>query len=153
MNKTDPVMDSGYTPTLDEIGNYIGGAAGNRWHELNQYLEKTFNVKPKTSYSICSGKPGWNFKYQKSGKALCTLYPEKDRFIVLVVVTLALIENLEKTGYADPFIWEIIEEAKPFNKTKWLMIPVEDQSGLESIIELLHLKMAKSKKVDIKAAP
>jgi hypothetical protein len=71
-----------------------------------------------------------------------TLYPEKGRFIVLIVVTLALIEDLERTGYADPFIWEIIEEAKPLNKTKWLMIPVEDQPGFESVIELLHQKMA-----------
>ncbi len=142
MNNYDPVMDRGHMPTLDEIGNYIGGAAEKRWIELNQYLDKNFKVKQKTSYSTCSGKPGWNFKYQKSGKALCTLYPEKGRFIVLIVVTLALIEYLENTGYADPFIWELIEEAKPFNKTKWLMIPVEDQPGLESIIELLHLKMA-----------
>ena len=142
MNNNDPVMDSDHMPTLDEIGNYIDGAAEKRWLELNQHLDNNFKVKQKTSYSTCSGKPGWNFKYQKSGKALCTLYPEKGRFIVLIVVTLALIEDLEKTGYADPFIWEIIEEAKPFNKTKWLMIPVEDQPGLESVIELLHLKMA-----------
>lgn len=145
MNKNNPLMDSGHTPTLGEIGNYIGGAAEERWHEINQYLEKTFKVKPKTTYSTCTGKPGWNYKYQKSGKALCTLYPEKNRFTVLVVVTLAFIEDLNESGYANPFIWGLIEEAKPFDKTKWLMIPVEDQAGLESVIELLHLKMAKSK--------
>ncbi len=66
-----------------------------------------------------------------------------NRFTVLVVVTLAFIEDLNESGYANPFIWDFIEEAKPFNKTKWLMIPVEDQAGLESVIELLHLKMAK----------
>ena len=141
MNNNDPVMDSGHMPTLYEIGNYIGGGAEKRWLELNQYLDKNFKVKQKTSYSTCSGKPGWNFKYQKSGKALCTPYPERGRFIVLIVVTLALIENLNLSGYANPFIWNIIEEAKPFNKTKWLMIPVEDQTELESVIELLHLKV------------
>jgi hypothetical protein len=73
MNNNDPIMDSGHMPTLDEIGNYIGGAAEKRWLELNQHLDKNFKVKQKTSYSTCSGKPGWNFKYQKSGKALCTL--------------------------------------------------------------------------------
>ena len=143
MSSINLVMDNSHMPSLDEIGNYIGGAAEKRWLELNQHLEKTFNIQPKISYSTCSGKPGWNFKYQKSGKALCTLYPEKGRFIVLIVVTLALIETLEKTGYADPFIWKIIEEAKPFNKTKWLMVSVEDQFGLESVIKLLHLKIEK----------
>jgi len=51
MNKNDPVMDSSHTPTLDEIGNYISGAAEKRWHELNQYLEENYNVKPKKYYS------------------------------------------------------------------------------------------------------
>ncbi len=51
MNKSNPLMDSGHTPTLDVIGNYIGGAAEERWHEVNQYLEETFKIKPKTTYS------------------------------------------------------------------------------------------------------
>jgi len=37
VNKKNPVMDSDHAPTIDEIRNYIGGAAGKRWHELNQY--------------------------------------------------------------------------------------------------------------------
>jgi len=51
MNKDDLVMDSSHTPTLGEIGNYIGGAVENNWHEINQYIEKKFKAKPKVSYS------------------------------------------------------------------------------------------------------
>ncbi len=140
MSNADLILNSDHTPDLTEIGNHIGGAAQELWLELNHYIESNFKAKPKYAYSTCSGKPGWNLKYQKSGKALCTLYPEKGRFIVLVVVTLTLVENLHNSGYANPLIWEVIEEAKPFNKTKWLMIPVEDRAGLENIIELLNYK-------------
>ncbi len=140
MKTDDLIMNSNHSPTLTEINSYIGGTAGELWLELTDYLEDKFRVKPKSAYSACSGKPGWNIKYHKSGKALCTLYPENSKFIVLVVVTLTFVENLNNTGYSDPFVWEIIEEAKPFNKTKWLMIPVEDRAELESILELLHLK-------------
>lgn len=140
MNNEDLIIDSNQVPTVSETGSYIGGAAEALWLEINQYIENRYKIKPKIAYSACSGKPGWNFKYQKSGKALCTLYPEKNRFIVLVVVTLAFIESLNETGYANPFIWEIIEEARPFNKTKWLMIPVADRAGLESVLELISLK-------------
>jgi hypothetical protein len=140
MSNADLILNSDHTPDLTEIGRYLGGAAEELWLELNHYLEGNFKAKPKHAYSTCSGKPGWNLKYQKSGKALCTLYPEKGRFIVLVVVTLTLVENMHDSGYANPFIWDFIEEAKPFNKTKWLMIPVEDRAGLENIIELLNYK-------------
>jgi hypothetical protein len=140
MSKNDLILNSDYTPTMTEISSYIGDTAKELWLELNHYIEDRFKVTPKFAYSTCSGKPGWNLKYQKSGKALCTLYPEKGRFIVLVVVTLNFVESLHESGYANHHIWEVIEEAKPFNKTKWLMIPVEDRAGLESILELLHLK-------------
>ena len=140
MKTDDLIMNGNHSPTQAEISSYIGGIAGELWLELTDYLEDKFRVKPKSAYSTCSGKPGWNIKYQKSDKALCTLYPENSKFIVLVVVTLPFIENLNNTGYSDPFVWEIIEEAKPFNKTKWLMIPVEGRAEFESILELLHLK-------------
>ena len=140
MSNADLTLNSDHTPDLTEIGRYIGGAAEELLLELNHYIEGRFKAKPKFAYSTCSGKPGWNLKYQKSGKALCRLYPGNDRFIVLVVVTLTFVESLYKAGYANPYIWKVIEEAKPFNKTKWLMIPVEDLAKLESILELLHLK-------------
>jgi len=140
LSDVDLILNCDHTPTPSEIGSYIGGTAKELWLELNQYLDDRFKVKPKFAYSSCSGKPGWNLKYQKSGKALCTLYPEKGRFVVLVVVTLTFVENLHESGYANPIIWEVIEESRPFNKTKWLMIPVEDRAGLESTMELIDLK-------------
>lgn len=37
-------------------------------------------------YSRCSMQAGWNIKYKKGGKSLCTLYPMQGYFIALVVV-------------------------------------------------------------------
>ena len=140
MNMNDLIIDRDHTPTISEAGSYIGGVAEELWQKLNQYIKSTYKTTPKAAYSGCSSQPGWNFKYQKSGKALCTLYPEKGKFIVLVVVTLLFIESLNESGYANPFIWDIIEAARPFNKTKWLMIPVENRAAMESILELISLK-------------
>jgi hypothetical protein len=45
-------------------------------------------VKPKLSYSGCSmdggAWKGWNVKYKKSGKVLCSLYPKQGYFLALV---------------------------------------------------------------------
>ena len=56
--------------------------------DLDTYLRSTYNVKPKTAYSDCSMDNniwrGWNIKYQKSGKSLCTIYPQQGYFLALV---------------------------------------------------------------------
>ncbi len=66
--------NSSREPTMEEIRTFIGKAAL-LWTELLAFLEETYHVPAKISYSSCSAQPGWNVKYQKSGKSLCTLYP------------------------------------------------------------------------------
>ena len=72
-------------PTMDALEAYMGEAKP-LWIELTRHLAEAYAVKPKLTYSVCSGKPGWNVKYQKGGKALGTFYPEDDAFSVLIVI-------------------------------------------------------------------
>ena len=72
-------------PGMEEIVKFIG-QSGELWEDLISYIEKTYKVKPQNSYSCCSAQPGWNVKYKKSGKSLCTLYPMDGFFIALVVI-------------------------------------------------------------------
>ena len=70
-------------PTLQEIGERIKSPL---WNELCGYIEAAYGVQPSVEYSKCSGAPGWNVKYKKGGKALCTLYPGEGCFTALVAV-------------------------------------------------------------------
>ncbi len=69
------------------------------WDELNEYLKETYNVKPKLSYSGCamdkSAWKGWNIKYIKSSKSLCTLYPKEGYFLALLTVSEKDIEEAD----------------------------------------------------------
>ena len=137
----DLILNANNSPTLSEISEYIQLPGRNLWENLNELLQKRYNSAPKISFSKCSGKPGWNVKYQKSGKSLCTLYPEKDSFIALIVIRLDLIPAIE--GSLDPFdagILETIKTSKPFNGTLWLMIRVENEVILQDVKKLLDLK-------------
>jgi hypothetical protein len=82
----DIILDRSAAPDMCAIEDYIGGPARRRWLELVSHIEGAYSAKPQIAYSVCAGKPGWNVKYKKSGKALCTLYPEPDSFIALVVL-------------------------------------------------------------------
>jgi hypothetical protein len=92
-------------------------------------------------FSRCSGKPGWNVKYQKSGKSLCTLYPEGNSFTVLVVVTLPLVPEILAIEHAfTAYVAELVKAGKPYNGTLWLMIRVGDAAVLEDVKRLLKMK-------------
>ncbi len=136
-HEKDLILNASHEPAFDEISNYMNERERNLWEDYNKFIKDNYKCRPVIDYSNCSAKPGWNIKYKKSGKSLCTLYPEKDGFVVLVVVKLDLLPVLEEL---DPEIVKIANEAKPFNKTKWLMIPVKNKNMLQNVKELLMLK-------------
>ena len=142
--ENDVILDRKRTPDMQAIEDTIEGAAKTRWKSLLGFIEGEFNAKPQISYSVCAGKPGWNVKYKKGGKALCTLYPEKERFIALVVLSSGDMDvfDLVKSSYTDD-LNALYENCKPFNGTKWLMTSVTDDDILEDVKKLLKLKTAR----------
>ena len=72
-------------PTDAEIKSFVGTEL---FSDLDNYLRESYKVKPKLAYSGCAMDNniwrGWNIKYQKSGKSLCTIYPQQGYFLALV---------------------------------------------------------------------
>ncbi len=140
----DMILDKTKEPCFEDICRYVSGGAGSRWRALTKHIEDAYSSAPLITYSVCAGKPGWNVKYKKGGKALCTLYPEKDGFIALVVLGAADMDifNAVKENYT-PYVVSLFEDCKPFNNTKWLMINVSGEDVLEDVKKLLKLKTLK----------
>ena len=135
------LYDAGYTPSSEEITAFINEPARSWWHDMNIFIQERFRVSPKIAYSKCAAKPGWNVKYGKSGKSLCTLYPEEQSFTALVVITLDLEPVIEAmSDVLEPVIMEIVRSSRPFNGTKWLMIPVTSKQVQDNVAQLLLLK-------------
>jgi hypothetical protein len=137
----DLIHNPAIAPSFDEISGCIDLPIRAIWIDLNIFIQETFQAKPKIMYSTCAGKPGWNVKYQKSGKAICTLYPEKDCLIALVVIKEEM-AGLLNGGQPSPhpLILRLVQNGKPFNHTFWLMIPVGDTGVLEGVKDLLVQK-------------
>lgn len=141
MKDNDLIFDASHNLAFEELSGYIEEPALSWWIDLNSFLQNKYKAKPKMSYSKCSMQRGWNVKYQKSGKSLCTLYPEKESFIVLIVIKLDLIPIIEALeNEFEPVVLDVVRSARPFNGTKWLMIKVESEAVLKNVRELLVLK-------------
>lgn len=74
-------------PTYEDVTDFI---SSDLWQELNAYLQEAYPIQPKMAFSKCVMDKGfwkgWNIKYQKSSKAICTLYPKQGYFIAMVVI-------------------------------------------------------------------
>ena len=126
-------------PSLSKIDEFIDNEL---WAEINTYLQNTYHVAPKLTYSKCSSQKGWNIKYAKSGKSLCTLYPMQGYFIALVVIG---DKEEPETKLTLPLFSEYIQEL--YKKTafsaggRWLMINVTDRAILEDVKKLIQIRV------------
>ena len=142
MAQEDLILDASHELAYEDILTYMAEPALTWWKTLNTFIQAEYRVKPKITYSNCSMQRGWNVKYHKSGKALCTLYPEQQTFTVMIVVKLELANIITNMiDRFEPAIMDILASARPFNGTKWLMIPVESEPILKNVQELLVLKL------------
>lgn len=132
-------------PSAEDIKQYIGQAEL-LWAELLSYLENTYQVQPKISYSKCPMQPGWNLKYQKSSKSLCTLYPMEGYFIALVVVGAKEQDEVEMALETfTPYIQKLYRNTSSSCGGRWLMIEVKEQAVLQDIKYLLATRVKPKK--------
>lgn len=134
---------NGQEPDREAIRGFVGKAAP-LWDELEHFLGETYHVPSKTTYSRCSAQPGWNVKYQKSGKSLCTMYPMEDFFIVLVVIGIkeeAETEAALALGQFTPYLQELYGKTSFSCGGRWLMIRVTDEAVLEDVKRLISIRV------------
>lgn len=128
-------------PTAEEISRFIDNGL---WVPFCNQLENRYQVKPHYTYSKCSGQPGWNIKYQKSGKALCTLYPELGHFTALVVAADKRQTEFEAAlPLLTPYVRGLYENTKSLMGGRWLMIHVTDDNIYRDVLELISIRMKK----------
>lgn len=122
------LQDKTYCPTLDEIGAYVNNPV---WDQFCSEIKTAYACSEKIEYSACSLERGWNVKFKKAGKALCTIYPKEAYFTVMVVVGPKEKESVEAIlPDCTPELQEIYRQTREWNGQRWLMIGLEDCGGL-----------------------
>ena len=137
------IYGSDRQPDNEDITDFIGKGAP-LWAGLKTYLEHTYGVPSKMSYSKCSAQPGWNMKYQKSGKSLCTMYPMEGYFIALIVIGTkeeTEVESAAALGRFTPYMTELYRRTAFSCGGRWLMIQVTDREILEDVKKLITIRV------------
>lgn len=126
-------------PNYNDISNYVNCKL---WDDLCEYIEETYKVVPKIEYSRCSMETGWNVKYKKSGRSLCTLYPKENFFTCLISIgSKETMETELLQSTFDVYIQELYKKTKPFNGSRWLMIDVTSLNILQNVKDLISIRV------------
>lgn len=130
-------------PSFEAMADYIGGNGRRLWDSLFDYMNSAYNTKPKMTYSICSGKPGWNVKFQKSGQSFGTLYPEEGSFSVFMVISYKHEAEMELLrNELSPEMRVQYDSAQDYMKMgKWIMFRISNENDLQDYKLLMSAKM------------
>ncbi len=117
-------------PTLEEIANAIQNPA---FLSFCGEVQDTYQCKEAIEFSACSLEPGWNVKFKKAGKTLCTIYPRETYFTVMIVVGRKEKEPVEAVlPECTAQVQEIYAHTREGNGQRWLMIDLEEKRALIS---------------------
>lgn len=137
------LYDKGHEPSDSQIKEFVNTPL---WDDLVHTLQQTYHVQPKLFYSRCSMQDGffmgWNVKYKKRGKALCTLYPKQGYFVALIAVGA---NELTEADFLIPLCDEYTQDL--YNRTasgkigKSLAVEVTNESILRDVKNLIALRV------------
>lgn len=136
-------------PSKNQLDMFVGSPL---WDELTQYLQQTYKVEPKLFYSHCSMDKdfwkGWNVKYKKSGKSLCTLYPKQGYFVAIVPVgTKEAVEVDLLILLCDKYTQDLYSKTKSGVNGKSLALDVTSKNILCDVKELVALRVGSRKSI------
>lgn len=130
------MLDKEHQPTETEILNTIGRTTA--WLDLRQYLEGNYDFVPEL---VFYGKYGWTIRYRKSGKTLCSLFPEKGAFTALVVLGKKEAEKaLSMLDEFSPGVRSLLGNTEQLHDGRWLWIKVLTIDDSNDIKVLLRVK-------------
>lgn len=128
-----------YSPVLEEIGEYVNNPV---FLQFCMEIKTKYKCNEKIEFSSCSWEHGWNVKFKKAGKSLCTVYPKEGYFTVLVVVGQKEKEAVEAIlPECTTELREIYKQKEMGNGQRWLMIDLEDREKMYmDIFRLLDIR-------------
>lgn len=133
------LQDKNICPAIEEIDGFVRNPL---FTQFCAEIRNTYHCYETIEYSSCSWERGWNVKFKKAGKSLCTVYPREGYFTVLVVVgkkEKAAVEEMLSDCTAH--LQQVYHQTQEGNGQRWLMIGLEDQDGLyNDLLRLIQIR-------------
>jgi hypothetical protein len=132
-------LDKEKPPSTTEISQALTAGVELLWQTLTGYLDKAYDFAPE--FKFYGRKYGWAFQYRRSGKTLCTLFPEQKAFTILVTLGKNELTRLDpQLADVGKRTQETRDQAHQYPEGKWLWIRVLNEEDVEDIKTLIACK-------------
>jgi len=133
------MIDKTHKPTEEEMESFIEEQAREPWLEIRRFIEDRYDLTPETIFY--GTKYGWTVRYRKSGKTLCSLFPEKGGFTILIVLGKKESEKaLSMRDELSSKIQKILRDMEQLHDGRWLWIRLLTTKDTDDIKKLLRIK-------------
>lgn len=125
-------------PDSDTLSAYVNSPL---WDRLNDQMRDIYACAPQLNYSHCSMQRGWNVRYKKAGRSLCTLYPMQGHFLALVVIGQRERAQAELAlPLLSQYLQTLYRETQSGMGQKWLMVCVTTEEILSDVLQLVSIR-------------
>lgn len=126
-------------PTLEEIDAY---AHTPLWPQLRAYLAAAYGAGPQLEYSRCGLEPGWNVKFRRGSKSLCTVYLRPGFVTAMVSVAPKDEEAAQMVLLTCTAETQAVYHRSAASKMgRWLMLDITSPEMLEDVKALLAVRV------------
>ena len=138
--KYERMLDKETRPSENDILEFIGDGAS-LWTQIHEYVAQHYDFEREKKFY--AKKYGWTVRYRKSGKTLCSFFPEAGAFSALLVLGAKEAQKVESIkGRLNANVRDVFEETEQLRDGKWMWIRVLERADIESLKLMLCAKRA-----------
>ncbi|SCZ04527.1 DUF3788 domain-containing protein [Alkaliphilus peptidifermentans] len=132
-------------PTEVELSDLLGENRLEVWRDIVDFVEKNYNYETVWNKYKKTGK--YELKFRRSGKTLCSLYPQTDSIEVLIVFGKKEREKFEasRNDFSEG-INSLYDNTHQYHDGKWMYINLKDEELVDDIKRLIIIKKEPNKK-------
>ncbi len=134
------LTEPGKPPTSSQISAWIGRDSYEFWKRVTQLIDRNYPETFSPDWLFGGKKHGWSLRYKK-GKSLCTLIPEKNRFLIQIVFGAEEREKMEAMrDKLSERTLEAYDRAKTYHDGKWVLLTADTDAVVADVERILEVK-------------
>ncbi len=132
-----------HAPTRAAIRKILGRSL-DAWDDVERHLAENYRLT-STFRFMYGERYGWALRFDRGGRLVAAMYPNRGRFTVQVILGRAQVDSAGSTGLPAS-VTTVLAAAKPYPEGRWLFVPVTSRKGARDLEPLFALKMARPPK-------
>ncbi|MCK4256113.1 DUF3788 domain-containing protein [candidate division WOR-3 bacterium] len=137
MRKYDRLSNKELVPNIKKIKQTIGNDVSLFWDDIWNYIKDAYEINPELMFY--GKKYGWCYRFRKSSRTLCTIFPEYGSFTILITLGKKEIDKLNFENLSE-YIKNIFYNTPQLHDGRWLWIRVLKADIISDIKLLLKSK-------------